>query len=257
MGRWLVARLLLGMECAGATGTDSFVEEVISERLQTNIDRLMQIPFTPMQYTAESHQMGFLSTSSTEDVRQMLYEQTLASDAGISSIDMVYAGLEDGRFVGYFSPESYTYGADSASDPDLRWDPYTVDAIDATCAAGKSCSDGTSTDQTACEAADCSGVACVWAYHPCRKESDWTLAASCPAGARPGSCHAHGTDIADLDEAACALVPHSFWHDPCTVDGCCDSSTAHLLRDLPCRAWCTNKLQPMAAVRSAHASLVS
>lgn len=224
MRRWPVALLLLWTERAVASTTDSFVEDVIAERLQTNIDRLMQTPFIPLQYTAESHRMGFLSTASTEDVRQMLYEQTLASGAGVSDIDMVYAGLEDGRFVGYFSAESYTYGADSASDPDLRWDPYSLDAIDATCAAAKSCSDGTSTDQTACEAADCSGAACVWGYHPCRKESDWTLAASCPTAERHGSCHAHGTDTADLDEAACALVPHSFWHDPCTVEGCCDSA---------------------------------
>ena len=218
------AALALLLSARGGAEAASFTETVLAERLRVNIDALMAEPFNPLKYTQESHELQFLDTAQTEDVRQLLYEQTLATGTGTNSIDMVYAGLEDGRFVGYFSPTSHTYGADSTADAALDWAPYTLGTIDATCADAKSCSDGASADQDTCEAAACAGSPCVWGYQPCRKEADYTLAASC-AGLRDGSCHAHGVDTSDVaTEAACDLIANSFWHDPCTVDGCCDSA---------------------------------
>lgn len=51
-------------------------------------------------------------------------------DRSRTSIDMVYAGFEDGRFIGYFSPQTYTERGPSLGRPSLiPWLPYNLAAI--------------------------------------------------------------------------------------------------------------------------------
>ena len=69
-------------------------------------------PFNPLEYSAEVIALSVLDLTSSLDAQQWLYQQTLATGTGVdSNIDMVYLGLEDGRFLGYFGPSSYTYGS--------------------------------------------------------------------------------------------------------------------------------------------------
>ena len=49
---------------------------------------------------------------------------TEVGDKTKTSLDMVYIGLEDGRFMGYSSATSYTARNASGSAADLPWAPY-------------------------------------------------------------------------------------------------------------------------------------
>ena len=104
-------------------------------------------------------------------------------------------GLEDGRFIGYFSETSFTYRAAGASAPGaLSWTPFSLATINDDCA----------TDA-------------------CKGEAGKTVSAACGTGlARDTRCVLAGgaDDSSATTEGACS----GFWWTGCTTTGCCDSS---------------------------------
>ena len=104
-------------------------------------------------------------------------------------------GLEDGRFIGYFSETSFTYRAAGASAPGaLSWTPFSLATINDDCAADA-----------------------------CKGEANKTVSAACSTGlARDTRCVLAGgaDDSSATTESACS----GFWWTGCTTTGCCDSS---------------------------------
>jgi hypothetical protein len=180
----------------------SYAGQVLLRTMSSNLEHVMVKPFESVRFSQSSMQFGFLGDlSSAELLRQWVYSQILAlgvGDVSVSSIDMIYVGLEDGLFVGYFSPASYTERAAGAgSAADLPWSPYALDTLAAHCGSEVRCVDGK------------------------------TLALACDAGAeRSGSCRSLlGDEVVVADEAACQLESeHNSWYAPCTTSGCCDAS---------------------------------
>ena len=196
--------LLLSLLMRGAAAR-SFSEGVLTVRLKENIVILMEQPFEPLEYTTESYDMSFLDLSDTVEVREWCYAETLATATGDqtrSMIDMLYVGLEDGRFIGYFSPESYTFkgiGAGTADDAELGWSPHSLDTVNDMC----------------------ENVTCV---------ANSTVSASCASSTYSGSCkqRANGAEVDEADagyadQTACESAGNIWWA-PCTTDNCCDSS---------------------------------
>ena len=119
-----------------------------------NIDSLMQEPLSPVQYSEAACAMDFLDLDADTSARQWLYQQALATHTGDQeystqilgreepAMSMIYLGIEDGRFLGYFSDESYTYrgaGGGLPTDPALSWAPYTLATVDDACALTDAC----------------------------------------------------------------------------------------------------------------------
>lgn len=182
----------------------SYSEAVLSTRVQANIEGVMEEPFSPLDFTADAHRLDFLDLTDTLELQQWVYGQALATHTGDStqsSIDMLYVGLEDGRFLGYFSPTSYTYRGAGDGAPDaagLHWAPYTLATV------------------------DCDLIRC---------HAGSTVSSSCAANVNAGAtydgvCTDHrsgATDAAFSDQTTCQTAGN-IWYAPCTTDKCCDSS---------------------------------
>ena len=67
-----------------------------------------------------------------------LYAQTLGLKLGEDGVpySMVYVGLDDGTFTGYFSPTSHTLRAPSGAPGDLPWVPWTLGTVNQACTTG-------------------------------------------------------------------------------------------------------------------------
>ena len=197
LAAWLLGLLLVERGVAV-----SYVERVLTVRLRENLLQLMSQPFQPLEYTTESYDLSFLDLTSTEAVREWCYTEALATGTGTTSaIDMLYVGTEDGRFLGYFSPTSYTFkgtGSGAASDSELSWSPYALDTVNQHC------------DVIRCDRD--------------------TVSASCGAATYVGECYHWQTgstvgtgDPGYGDQAACESAGN-IWFAPCTTTGCCDSA---------------------------------
>jgi hypothetical protein len=119
------------------------------------------------------------------------------------AVSMIYAGLEDGRFTGYFSATSYTErAAGDGLAAGLSWSPWaSSSAMNDACAADVSvcidaptaaatCGDGVDAAGATC-AVDAAGTGCVVASGACSFVPSATVQpeASCPAPSPP-SCAA-------------------------------------------------------------------
>ena len=111
------ALLLLPLLARVAGQDETYVGAVTTPRMLAALEAFMTDPADAVAYSLAAEELGLLEP--TEQLRTWLYSQTLAR-ASSSSFTMFYAGLEDGTFVGYFDPQSYTFrppGAAAASDP--------------------------------------------------------------------------------------------------------------------------------------------
>jgi hypothetical protein len=191
--------LALALLCASPTpccSQPSYASQVLLPTMHAGLDSVMEHPFETIRFTETEVEMGFLETT-TERLRQWLYHQVVtlhAGDPSRSSITMVYVGLEDGRFLGYFSSTSYTERAGSGNATDLDWAPYTLDTINDAVADG-----------------EIKGV------------SGKVVADSCAAGERESACTSQDSVAVDaVDKDACLQTAGNTWYAPCTVD-CCDA----------------------------------
>jgi hypothetical protein len=87
---------------------------------------------------------------------ECLYCPRLIGDEQVP-YSMLYAGMEDGLFTGYFSPTSYTLRAPSGKPEDIPWAPYILES---------SCGDGNDASNSTCEVND-TGDGCVSATGAC------------------------------------------------------------------------------------------
>jgi hypothetical protein len=83
------------------------------------------------------------SAESNEQLRHSLFNQVVAvglGDRSMTYMDMIYVGMEDGRFFGYFSGTSFTERGPGFGMPtDLPWAPYALATVDADCADTSAC----------------------------------------------------------------------------------------------------------------------
>ena len=179
------------------TVPDSYAGSVLLPAAMVQLNSVMQRPFETIRFSESSLQLGFLDLSAgptyTAELRRELYNQVIGLGVGDrqrTSIDMVYVGLEDGVFLGYFSPTSYTERAASGNAADLPWAPYDLATVDAVCAA-----------QPPPDA--------------CRGESGKSVSMACPSGAArdtSSACKdAQGVVVAVADEATCEATDGNVW----------------------------------------------
>jgi Ca2+-binding EF-hand superfamily protein len=96
------------------------------------MNTFLSTPAELVDLTLAAYEMGSLSTP--DAMREWLYAQVKAGggEGCDSEVTMIYAGLEDGRFAGYYDPERYTSrgaGEARADAPDTIWAPYTVSTV--------------------------------------------------------------------------------------------------------------------------------
>ena len=128
----------------------------------------MREPGQMVALSSPAFAMEVISSSETEEIREWLYTQAVAvglGDRERTSIDQIYYGGEDGRFVGYFSDTVYTErGSGAGMASDLLWAPFNLSSVNAIC------------NDTG---------------PPCRREQGKVLGlppGGCPAGDRATSC---------------------------------------------------------------------
>ena len=202
--------LLSAPRHGGAQDIDSYAGQVLLPTVESQLSAVMEEPWSTIRFTVTSLQLGFLDSASTTAVRQYFYNQIVAVGVGDrtrTSVDMIYAGMEDGRFIGYFSPTSYTErGPGQGSPSALPWDPWTLATINAVCP----------TDDA------------------CRGETGKTVAASCPVNdARQAGVCSHNHD--SNDELSCTTAGYA-WYAPCTLAGCCDCSVRNYYHSIVAEA---------------------
>jgi hypothetical protein len=102
---------------------------------------------------------GITSPTDASHLTKFLYSSTVAMQIGSDHVpySMLYAGMEDGLFTGYFSPTSYTLRAPSGKPEDVPWAPYILEA---------SCGDGNDASGATCEVSD-AGNDCAFTTGAC------------------------------------------------------------------------------------------
>lgn len=153
---------------------DIYATTGLIPKLSTAMDGFMQKPFQQaLDFTEATGHIGVLDDADRVQLSRVMYTQTLATGCGEpgNAFDMVYLGLENGLFTGYFSPTSYTYRPPSGDMAgQLSWAPYTLESINGVCDATPNACDFanaispkiarkacTGDDNTACAAADLTG----------------------------------------------------------------------------------------------------
>lgn len=105
----------------------TYVSAFEEPRLSYTLNSFMREPGAVLELSHPAYAMEL--AFDTVELRELLFLQSvaLANRAEGSGITMLYAGLADGRFIGYYSPERYTFratGQSAASSPELVWTPY-------------------------------------------------------------------------------------------------------------------------------------
>eukprot|EP01043_Picozoa_sp_COSAG02_P079257 COSAG02_NODE_18244_length_951_cov_1.870892_1_plen_297_part_01 len=86
----------------------TYVGAVAIRSISSTMNTFMTKPIDAIRYSLPAHSLGTLQ--STDDIRQWLYTQVIAVNHMVdNSFTMFYAGLEDGRFIGYYDPLRYTF----------------------------------------------------------------------------------------------------------------------------------------------------
>ena len=121
-------------------------------------------------------------------------------DKSVTALDMIYVGLEDGRFLGYFSPTSYTERAATGRAADLPWAPYTMDTVNGVCADTAACAAMAALAQDG----TILGEACTAQAGASQAEA--AACARAPIASPPGGGPAYASEMADADAATCAAA---------------------------------------------------
>ena len=186
--------LIICLVLGPAPVQSSYTGDVLLPRMSGELKHVMEMPFSPMAFSEEQISMSFLGTTETE-LRSWLYHQIIALSVGQSSwMTMVYMGLEDGLFLGYFSNSSYTERASSGLAVNVSWNPYTLEEVN-----------------DAVDRGDITGM------------SGKRVETSCPEGVRDSVCASRNSEPVNAsDQAACLQTAGNTWYAPCTAD-CCDA----------------------------------
>ena len=241
---------LLGVAGGGAdaqvTSHESYAGQVLLRTVHANLGNVMEQPFGVIRFSQASvDPLDFLDTGSTEALRTWMYQQTVAvglGDRERTSMDMIYYGGEDGRFVGYFSHTSYTErGRGYGMAADLPWAPYelgssaaTLGNINTVCTGSPPCRG--ESGKTLATSLTCTGTSTAPGTPACDLDPSTDGSVSCLAGCAPGGCPGSWSDrpgactdrlhqaVDAATEAACLAGPgDNTWFAPCAGD-CCDNN---------------------------------
>jgi hypothetical protein len=158
---------------------DVYAKTGLVPKVSSAVNNNMQQPFDKvLDFTEAAGHAGTFDTADRVLLSRLQYTQTLSTGCGSgepgNAFDMVYIGLENGMFTGYFSPTSATYKPPSgtfagyAADG-LSWAPYTLESINGVCDATPGMCDFSNAtspkiatkacvgEDAACAAADLSG----------------------------------------------------------------------------------------------------
>jgi hypothetical protein len=175
---------------------------VVNSRID-QIDCFMDRSVDQVLALWQSHiELGRFPTAMA-DIAFGLYKQVLATglgDKSVTALDMIYVGLEDGRFVGYFSPTSYTERAATGRAADLPWAPYTMDTVNGVCADTAACAAMAALAQDG----TILGEACTAKAGASQAEA--AACARAPIASPPGGGPAYASEMADADAATCAAA---------------------------------------------------
>lgn len=150
--------LIFSLLVPSAANVDSYSSSVLLPDVRMTLATLMSQPFEFFDLTLPATAAGLLDIQNparTPEVRRWLYNHIVASgtdsteNGGESAQTMIYVGLEDGRFIGYYGPEgdrAYTFrpGSGLPADPNTCpgcpgdiWTPYgSLDAVNECMASG-------------------------------------------------------------------------------------------------------------------------
>jgi hypothetical protein len=139
---WLAAAAICAPSTAtvqGISGGNNQLVSTAASSVAAAVDRFMQEPLIAIRSSLHMSELGYLplhnnsadanctaAVAGTETLRRWLYQQTLTARVGTASVPstMLYVGLEDGRFLGYFSASSYTFRARAnGSALGFSWSP--------------------------------------------------------------------------------------------------------------------------------------
>jgi hypothetical protein len=116
---------------------DIYAKEALVPRLYSAVHSFMQKPFEmALDFTEAGNHIGTLDLADRQQMSRVMYTQTLATKCGEpgNPFDMIYLGLEEGTFLGYFSNTSYTYRPPTGTMTDqLSWEPYSLESINGVC----------------------------------------------------------------------------------------------------------------------------
>jgi hypothetical protein len=164
---WVRLLALAALLCDGRAGTEeapsppslednrrSFSGSVLLPELVVQLQSMLAEPFEVLDLSLPMVSLGLLDVqdvSKTPLLRQWLYNHIVATgtdsteNGGDSAQTMIYVGLEDGRFLGYYGPEgrsAYSVRATSGRAADTDWAPYaTLAAVNECVSSGLSCRD--------------------------------------------------------------------------------------------------------------------
>lgn len=183
--RITLIRLALGLCALGTSRSDqTYVDTFLVQRLSAAMTTFLSAPVELVDLTRAAYDLDSLSAA--EALREWIYAQTkaMAAKSGTScsrEVTMIYAGMQDGTFVGYYDPVSYTARAaqrSRADAPGTTWAPYTLVTINAADdvqsppgrIVGTGCSESTSAEL--CEQSGCDTSGCCYSnirtYHTTR-----------------------------------------------------------------------------------------
>eukprot|EP01043_Picozoa_sp_COSAG02_P002144 COSAG02_NODE_49_length_45106_cov_298.436177_1_plen_422_part_00 len=226
-----MAALLLPVLCDARAGRADLSEDDYSRRsfsgsvllpeLVGQLDSMLREPFEVLDLSLPMVSLGLLDVqdvSKTPLLRQWLYNHIVATgtdsteNGGDSAQTMIYIGLEDGRFLGYFGPEghsAYTLRTASGEAADTDWAPYaTLAAVNECVLAGQSCIDK----------ADGREVASA-----CTSDHPRDRLAACTTAHCLAAATSQPETLAE-DPVACAALgsAHTWQVGTCCTASCCD-----------------------------------
>ena len=194
-GAFVLAVLAGAAAGAQVREVQTYIAAFDKPRLDYTLNSFMREPGSVLELSRPAYAMELVAascaSSETTELRELLFLQSVAVNGrvGGTGITMLYAGMADGRFIGYYSPERYTFRAadDSAtSSAELDWLPYgSADAVPA--ALGKkrpTCDLSPATDGSAVCPLGCNGGGGAGCSGTAQRKS---LATACP-GATDAEC---------------------------------------------------------------------
>ncbi len=169
---WAVAALAVDVATVqetAAASSSSFSAGQAS-RILLELQDFMGLPEQAIAAIQPMFDLGVAEISSREEILSSVYSQVIALDVGHSdpTLSMLYAGMSDGRFLGYYDDETMVIRAAGAgSGSDLPW-PHAL------------------TESTAAALASlnelCAAAAATGSNMRCGGGGSRTVSVSCPAG---------------------------------------------------------------------------
>lgn len=225
----------------------TYIEAFEKPRLDYTLLSFMREPGMLLELSRPAYSMELVAAScaqtETAELRELLFMQSVAvasrAAAGGSGITMLYCGMQDGRFIGYYEPTRYTTRASGASNPasaELTWAPYAdADAAPASLSRKKpACDLLASTDDSAVcpsgctTAGGCTGTATAK-----------SISAACAGSVATADCT---PTAADGTPGCCDKNVRAYYSTSVTARGAAVEATGWTIYDPRVRPWYTEEM---------------